>query len=250
MHKNIAVVLVGCSIFWSAIVSAGQMGRYGQSEGWPLVVTLSGGPAWLHGEKRQTLWLSPEIVKTYTVKDNDNTLWAAELFLGYNGQLSSMIQGQLGLAIAGISSATLKGDIWDDAEPLFDNFTYSYKVRHAHLAVKAKLLADVGYNFLPYVSGSLGFASNRASNFRNDPKIFEAIAMPAFKNKTTSSAAYTAGVGIEMPFSTNWRAGIGYEFTDWGKVKLGLAPGQTTNSLLTSNSLYTQQFQLSLSYLA
>ncbi|KTC86862.1 outer membrane protein [Legionella brunensis] len=233
--------------FFSSSVLAGTMGLE-ENTIWPLVFTLSGGPAWITGQNDQTITVEPDVVKTYTADSDDETVGIAELFIGWNTASSSSIQGQLGLAVVGTSQATLNGSIWEDADPNFDNYYYSYKVRHFHVAAKAKLLGNLGYSFMPYLSGSLGYGYNRATNFSITPKIFQEVPAPAFTDANTSSFTYTAGAGIEWAFSSNWRVGIGYEFADWGKVEFGLAPGQIPGSSYGLNHLYSQQFQLSLSY--
>ncbi|CEK09185.1 outer membrane protein [Legionella hackeliae] len=239
--------VVMLSSLLSSTAFAGTMG-WEDNEVWPLVITLSGGPAWITGLDNQTITVEPDVVKTYTADNNDETLGVVELFVGWNSASSSSVQGQLGLAVVGTSSAALQGSIWEDANPNFDNFYYSFNVRHLHVAAKAKLVGDMGYNFMPYISGSLGYGYNRATNFSITPKIFQEVAAPAYTDSNTSTFTYTAGVGIEYLISSNWRMGLGYEFADWGKIELGLAPNQIAGSSYGINHLYTQQFQLSLSY--
>lgn len=213
------------------------------------VITLSGGPAWVTGKDDQTIFFTPTYINTYTVNNNDNTLGALELFAGWNSASSSSFQGQLGLAIAGTSQATIEGGVWQNVTPALKSFNYSYKVRHMHIAAKAKLLGDFGYTFYPYLSGSLGYGYNRATDFSLSYQQFTVPAVYVFTNSSTSAFTYTAGAGIEVELATNWRIGVGYEFADWGKIELGRAPGQISGSTLGLNHFYTQQFQVSLSYL-
>lgn len=216
----------------------------------PYIVTLSAGPIWENGGQTQTFYVAPFIQKTYTANKLTNTLFDGELFLGIERPLRSNLQGQLGLAVAATSNANLSGDIWDDADPRFNNFTYVYKIQHTHLALKGKLLNDWRYKLKPYVSGSLGVGFNEAYNFNITPTIFAAIPAPNFASKTNIAFTYTLGLGLQRAINTHWRASAGYEFADWGKSQLGVATGQTLSDRFSLNHLYTNGLQLSLSYCA
>ncbi|MDI1351992.1 MAG: hypothetical protein PSV35_04365 [bacterium] len=62
--------------------------------------------------------------KTYAKINKSNVLVDGELFYGWQHGFNSFYQGQLGLAVAGTSNAKLKGDIWEDADPDFNNYVY------------------------------------------------------------------------------------------------------------------------------
>src|SRR5438445_2072890 len=111
------------------------------------VIGLSAGPTWMSGNKTQTLFLEPDIQKTYTADNTTNDFPSAELFLGWQKILSANLKGQsligqLGIAVATAGNAKLQGDIWEDADPNFNNFNYSYKIRHTQVAVKGRLIGD------------------------------------------------------------------------------------------------------------
>ena len=118
------------------------------------VATLSLGPVWESAGNTQTFYLTPNIEKTYSANHSAHALVDGELFLGIHKSLHEKLDGQIGLAVATTGYAPLSGNIWDDADPQFNNYTYSYHVRHTHLALKGKLLADRGYIVTPWVSGS------------------------------------------------------------------------------------------------
>lgn len=214
------------------------------------VATLSGGPAWESAGQKQTLTLAPGIEKTYTADQPTNTLGQAELFLGMQKPLSKLLQGQLGLALGSTGNASLSGDIWDDADSEFNNYTYQYQVKHSDIAVKGKLLGDWGWGFLPWVSASMGVGFNRAHNFTNTPTISEAVASPNFSSNTTTSFTYTLGIGIERALTKHWQIGAGYEFSDWGNSELGSAKGQTKGDGLSLSHLYTNAFLLNLTFVS
>jgi len=217
---------------------------------WSLVNTLSIGPSWQNNGHQQTFYIAPEIEKTYTANSSTNTLADGEFFLGVQKNLPRQLQGQLGLAFGIAGNAKLAGNIWDDANPQFDNYTYAYKVNHMHLALKGKLLADRGYWLMPWISGSLGVGFNHAYSFSNTPTIFEAIPNANFSSNTETAFTYTLGVGVQRILNPHWQAGIGYEYADWGKSQLGRALGQTLNSGLSLNHLYTNGFLINLTHIA
>lgn len=214
------------------------------------IASISAGPAWTSGGKTQTLVLQPEIMKTYTANKPHNVVGNGELFLGIQGIINERFAGQLGLAVAATSSANLFGNIWDDAIPEFDNFDYWYKIRHTHLAVKGKMLGNISGFVMPYLSASLGVAWNYAHRFISVPKIFEAIPTPGFTSRTKTSFTYTLGVGLQSLIGQNWQVGVGYEFADWGKSRLGPVLGQISRYGLRLNHFYTNGLMFNLTYVA
>lgn len=212
------------------------------------VATLAVGPVWESAGNTQTFYLAPEIEKTYTANHSSRALANGEFFLGIQKSLQAQLQGQLGLAVATTGNAVLSGNIWDDADVTFNNYTYNYKIRHTHIALKGKLLADRGYIVTPWISASLGAGFNQSHDFTNTPLISEAIVMPNFANHTITTFTYTLGAGIQRNLNAHWQAGMGYEFADWGQSQLHRAAGQTLNTGLSLSHLYTNGFLLNLTY--
>lgn len=228
-------------------VLAGDMGSVA-SKTW--VASLSAGPAWANQSNNQLLFLTPSIEKYYESSNSTSTLFDGEFFLGIQQTLSQAWQGQLGIAVAATSQADLSGLIWDDADPEFINYQYDYKLQHTHLALKGKLLLDKGFSFLPWVSASVGVGFNRAYSYTNTPLIFEASPNSNFTSNTETSFTYTVGLGVQKVLSNHWQAGIGYEFADWGKNRLGAAYDQTSGAGLSSNNFYTNGLLFNITYTA
>ena len=212
------------------------------------LVTLSAGPAWTNGGETQTFYLQPDNKKTYTADNNTSVIAAGELFFGMQHTLNALFQGQIGLAIATVSNVTFSGTIWDDANPNLNNYTYTYTVQHSHLAVKGKLLMDLGHALSPYISASVGAGYNQARNFIITPSNSGSVAPPGFLSHTQTNLTYTLGIGMQTEITNHWQVGVGYEFANWGKNNLAAAPGQTLGQGLALNHFYTQQMQFSLSY--
>lgn len=246
MNKKIVVIVVCNFLAGSAL--AGTMSSVTQFRDTLWVGSLSAGSVWEHGGNTQTFYLTPEIEKSYVGKRLTKTLLDGEIFLGIQKTLTQAVQSQLGLAVAATSNGALSGVIFDDANPEFDNYTYSYTIQHTHVVLKGKFLFDKGYWFTPWISASLGVGFNNAHSFNNKPIIFEAVKSPNFSSHTTSSLTYTIGAGLQKALNQHWQVGVGYEFLDWGKSQLGRAEQQTINGGLYLNHLYTNAVLLNLTY--
>jgi opacity protein-like surface antigen len=229
---------------------AGTMGSIVAPKDWTWVGTLSAGPVWESAGQAQTFYLTPGIIKTYAASNVTHVLADGEVFVGIQKNLPKMLQGQLGLTVAVTSNAKLSGNIWDDADSTFNNYSYSYQIQHTHIAAKGKLLADRGYWVIPWVSASLGVGFNRAHDFQNTPLTSEAVTMPNFASNTQTRFTYTLGAGVQKVLNQHWQVGAGYEFADWGQSQLRGASGQTLNSGLSLNHLYTNGVLFNLTYLA
>lgn len=249
MKNNSFLWVLSASLFTGSALS-GTMGPVTQKSDWTWVGTISAGPVWASGGSTQTFYLTPEIEKTYVADKSTHALFDGEVFLGLQKLLTQTVQGQLGLAVAATSNASLSGAIWDDADPEFDNYTYRYKIQHTHVAVKGKLLADAGYWLIPWVSGSIGVGFNNAYSFNDTPTLFEALPNPHFASHTQTSFTYTVGAGVQKAINQHWQVGVGYEFADWGKSGLGRASEQTLNHGLALNHLYTNGVLFNFTYLA
>ena len=93
------------------------------------VATLSLGPVWENAGNTQTFYLAPNIEKTYAVNHASHALVDGEIFLGIQKSLREKLDGQIGLAVATTGNASLSGNIWDDAMPQFNNYTYNLNSR-------------------------------------------------------------------------------------------------------------------------
>ncbi|MEO8401745.1 MAG: porin family protein [Gammaproteobacteria bacterium] len=242
-------------IFFGILLSSSVLGESVSTttSSTDLVIGLSIGSSWVSGNQTQTINLQPDIVKTYTAGKINNAIPSFELFIGAQKPLVPRLMthsfiGQLGLSVAETSQAKLTGDIWEDADPNFNNYNYKYKINHSAVSIKGRLIVNDGYIVEPYISGSMGIGINRASGFTITPKISEEVVPPAFKSNTTTTFSYSLGIGLQKLFYKNLQVAVGYEFADWGKSRLSPAAGQTTNQGLTQNHLYAQILQLSLFY--
>lgn len=247
VEMKVAAYLLTASL--TGFAFAGAVNNAHQQSDWAWLGTLSSGPNWGQGGKTQSFYLTPEIDKAYVARLNTRVFVNGEVFIGLQKKLPRFFLGQLGLAVASTSNVPLSGEIWDEGDAVFANYRYTYKIQHAHLAVKGKLLADLGFWVTPWVSASVGVGFNKAYAFNNTTTIFEAVANPNFINNTQSTYTYTIDLGIQKALSERWQVSVGYEFADWGKSSLGRAPEQTLNSGLKLSHLYSNGLVFGLTYL-
>lgn len=229
-------------------VFSGDMGMLESSPQY--VASISAGPVWQSGGTIHVFYLTPTIEKAYVENTGSSTLADGEVFWGIQNRLGRQTFGQFGVAVAATSNTTISGVIWDDTFPEFNNYLFSYKLQHAHVALKGKLLGDWGFFVSPWVSASVGIGFNRSYKFNNTPIIPEAVVNPNFTSSTKGALTYTLGLGIQKPLSTNWQVGVGYEFADWGKSELNRAMTQSLNGGLAQNHLYTNGVLFNITYLA
>ena len=237
--------------WWSPEVTCPTLDKPRSSYPWERVITASIGPAFNNNNgETQTFYLQPDIQKTYAPTPAKNALIYGELLVGLQKQLTDTFISQFGLAIAGGSDANLNGDIWEDADPAFNNYTYSYYINEARITAKGNLLIDPHYYGLrPYVSAGIGVGFNTSHGFTITADIPEEIPAPAFQDNTNTAITYTLGLGVQKAWSDSWYTGIGYEFANWGKSQLAPAIDQTLNQGLSASHIYMNTIQLSLTYI-
>jgi hypothetical protein len=129
---RVAAILAIASILSCTQSVAGPMGPAGLSESqtsWTWVDAISVGPVWESAAQTQTFYLAPNIIKTYTAEHATEALFNGDVFVGIQKELPKALFGQIGLAVAAISNAKLSGNIWDDADSAFNNYSYNYQIR-------------------------------------------------------------------------------------------------------------------------
>jgi opacity protein-like surface antigen len=239
---SIALLTLGSSCYAQHSYAHESNGLQGK------VMTLSLGSSWSHGSS-VTEQLAEEVINTYQADKTNRAFVAGELFAGVENTLSPSWIGQLGVALALAGNASLKGDIWENADPDFNNYTYKYSVARTYVGLKGKLLKETAtYGLMPYLSASLGLSFNYAHGYSSTPKIFEEVANAPFKTNVSAAFSYAVGAGVQKQINSNWSAGVGYEFSDWGRNSLGAAPGQIPANSLVLNHLYNNAVLFNFTY--
>lgn len=217
------------------------------------VVMLSGGPGWSTPGKTQTLTLESDGLNTYNNQSKTQTLGMGELFVGFQKQSPRLpMQSQWGVLVSAAAMARLKGEIWQLADPEFNNMNYSYNINQLRVGLRTKWILDkylITDKIKPYLTGSIGAGFNHSFSFYNYGKISSVVANPNFENKIFTTFNYSAGIGLQKIINQNTQLGLGYEIFDWGKSALAPATGQATNTALSINHLYMQTLLLNVTHL-
>jgi opacity protein-like surface antigen len=240
MKETLAWILM----FFSPLLYAGP-----QYSNFKSLFSLNMGPQWdSPGEIRQ-FTVEQNTSKTYVAISNSQVLMGSEFFLGAEHSITSLLDMQIGLAVAMTSLTSVSGDIWEDADPNFNNYTYAYKVAPLRTTLSAKWLLRVMDYFTPYIGAGVGMSFNRSYNYQITPKIFEEVSSPLYTSNVSASFAYNVGLGLQKQLDSHVQIGFGYVFSDWGQSALGRAPGQTINAPLSLSHLYMNQCVASFTYL-
>lgn len=226
---------------------------------WSSIITVSGGPSWATPGQNQYIYpMSPVYINNfnpnlppnyylYFTHDSPTTILAnGEIFFGLQRAINPQMIGQLGLGVAGVSDAKVTGDV--NLNGLLNVYTYDYKVNHARVELKGKLIGSAFTPVQPYLSGSFGIAFNNAHDYRAlsiNQFLFPA---PWFASNTTYAFAYSVGAGVQKMLNRNWQVGVGYEFADLGKSYLG-GDGVNITKGPRLTHLYNNQLLFSVSYL-
>lgn len=217
----------------------------------PNVYSLSMWVGWpINNQKNQTIYLEPDLVKTYTAAQSAQALAQGEIFAGWQKVLPHELTGEIGIAYGASATERLSGNIWEDADPTFNNFNYDYQLNHQRVMVEGMLMAPAFWkNVSPYIKVGIGAAFNQLGSYSITPLIDEEVAAPPFYSNTTTAFSYMVGAGLHAPIKKNWQIGIGYAFSDWGKSQLKPAAGETLNNTPSLPNFYLNSVVVQLSYI-
>ncbi len=214
-------------------------------------VTLNVGAGWPTTLSGQTIYLEPDLAKAYTEASHTKSFFSGGIFAGLQREVRQGWLGQLGLEYATTTKVSHSGDVWEDADPTFNNYTYGYDITHSRVSIKGLLIANQSAWFArPYASASIGLGFNNSRNFQTQSKLYQEPIEPGFSNHSNTSFAYTLGVGVQSKVVNNCSVGLGYEFSDWGSTHLGSAQGQTINQGIAYSHLYNNAVMFNFSYTA
>lgn len=247
-----------CCLLSNNVLARSSTDDYGSNGGLPYVISASVGPAWTKTNQSQTVYVTPTVQNLYiaqpvshalkfvSVPKGTRTIATGELFLGVHFAVNSVVESQVGLALATSSQAKPSGRLYIGGNP--NPVSYSYKVQNSRVALKVKSIINSGfYDLNPYLSASGGLGFNRASSFMIPPGLVQGP-LTTFADRSNKAFSYTFGVGVQTPLDDNWQMGLGYEWANWGYNRLGFAPGQIQGGGLRLKNLRTQELQITLSY--
>ncbi|HHF7368065.1 TPA: outer membrane protein [Legionella bozemanae] len=129
---------------------------------------------------------------------------------------------------------------------IFDSFSYKYDIQAHQVLFENKLLYNLMYQsltFHPYISGGVGVSSNTAKDYSVNIVPQFSTFSNQFKDETRTSFSYRVGAGVDYEVTNHIRVGVGYRFSDFGKVELGNASidGVPTFNNLSQSHLYTNE---------
>lgn len=181
----------------------------------------------------------------YTPNQSSLTNGIADIFLGIEWRLGSCDQWalQLGLGYDQAASFTVKGSLVQGADvPSEDTFSYQYNVTLRQLLVEGKFLFTVATWYHPYLFGGIGAAFNSASGFSTTVPPFLTFTRN-YASNTNTVFSYAVGFGLDYDIDAVFRIGVGYRFSDFGKVSLGSATIDTTSvsGTLSQSHIYTNE---------
>lgn len=131
-----------------------------------------------------------------------------------------------------------------------DLYHYHYSVLTKQLLIAGKILLTMKEHYHPYFLAGIGAAHNHAYHYTTDvPPLLTFTRL--YQDNTTNSFSYLLRIGIDTDITSNVRLGIGYQFTDYGKIKLGNAEIDTTSvqGTLSQTHFYANELIAQLSYL-
>ena len=215
------------------------------------VITFSPGVAYGDNGSTQTLLLQkfPQHLSNRYVANHDaQSTFLAQLFLGKEFYKKDDIKLNLGVTLGFIHDIKLNGVVEQFALPDFDNFNYQYKIQSLSAMGTLNVRYLITEQRQSYLNGSVGFSNNDAFSYQETPRIYGAVPMMPYGDRSTNSFAYSIGVGFMQYFNPLFSVGLGYQFSDFGQAKLGLSTAQQTANTPTINHIFLHQLLLNLNW--
>ncbi|RUR08610.1 outer membrane protein [Legionella septentrionalis] len=180
----------------------------------------------------------------YTPHQNDYSARYG-VSLGHRFAINSFNNLIIGLGYHQFSPIHVTGTLEQGITPPLYKANYQYNLQLSQLLAEVKLQHE-WHQIYPYVVGGIGCGFNKAKEFStNVPQTLTFT--PTYTNHSDSSLSYMLGLGIDIPFLPNATIGVGYAFSDLGRVGLGdgsirgrRVPNNLTQSHFYTNTLLAQ----------
>ena len=230
------------------------------------VAALFGGASWINGlNHSMSLAGTDDEMFTYRTNGPGSATTFGGGFIGVERALSyHTISVQLGVEYDNVGTTTVKGSslagIQDDTSTLY---LYSYQIATQQIMGAAKLLGTLElpkvmpYHLHPYFSIALGTAVNKASSFTtNTAEVGSVNLTPTFANGSDTQFSYNSGVGVDADITPHFRLGVGYRYSNFGKISLGRGVVSVNqyrayvDSSLRSSNVFANQFLAQLTFIA
>lgn len=242
-------------------------GLAGSGSGWTPVISLFAGAGNIHaGSQSQTSTGDDDELFIYNSPSENKTVGLGGVFIGAQHDLSSQFFIETGLEYNYLSSMNITGSNTTGNDPESDPesataYSYQYKFQTQQLLAVAKLFTQINFlqtphELYPYVSLGLGAAFNTSHDFSSSTQESGSVNLtPGFDSHTDINFSCRLGLGLETNLSDNLRAGLGYEFIDFGKSALGQGEvtmnnySTPTNFNLAGPKTYANELKAQVSYL-
>ncbi|MES2199725.1 MAG: outer membrane beta-barrel protein [Chlamydiota bacterium] len=221
-------------------------GSFWDSDLWHPVLGLESGVAFIsHAGKSKTFPIEDPLTDEFynyspKKKTHDPLIYGG--FLGAEWQGFKHFGIQFDAKYNQSSSFSVHGNLVQGVDAQSeDHYTYKYKIRIRQLLAEGKFQYVLKW-FRPYFLLGLGAGFNVANHFStNVPSSMAFTRM--YKSNSCASFSYAVGAGMDFSLIRYLRLGVGYRFTDLGKVALGSAniDGTSVSGTLSQSHLYSNE---------
>lgn len=146
--------------------------------------------------------------------------------------------------------ADIGGQITQYSLPEFTNYSYRWNISSNIFLVMAKMNLLEWHHLLPYLSGGIGMAFNRASGFKETafanvtPRV-----SPGFGSNTRSQLAYNLGAGMDWQVHPKVIFSLDYEFQELDSVASSAGVSSWAGNKLYSRRYQTNSVMIGVTYL-
>jgi opacity protein-like surface antigen len=208
------------------------------------VVRINVGRNWLKTTVSKTLSSSP-FVHMNTADSSSQPVDMVGLFLGFEHWKTPQLGFQAGLGGYLNDSANVSGSMVRQENGVAQSNHFNYRIQSQRLVLEGRILTSFKYKLHPYVSGSLGIASNQSYSYREST-----LSANLFTDNNRSAFTYGIGGGVEFDLSRHVRLGAGYQYLHLGSFSLNQSDNHITSQTPMLNNPYGHEVLLQFSMIA
>jgi opacity protein-like surface antigen len=191
---------------------------------WHPIVALDGGYAFM-STSTQTTEFAAYSDALFTLRDQANNysqkMWGG--FAGVEWQVKPLWTLQTGVAYYQPVSIVVRGNESQGvigSPETTDFYTYRYTITPQQVLAEAKLLYTFKEKYFPFVLVGMGASFDSVRSYGINYPAFLTF-VPEFSSHNVTAFSYRLGIGLDYATSDDLRVGIGYYFSDFGKVQTG-----------------------------
>lgn len=139
----------------------------------------------------------------------------------FDGSRFGLLGWQLGVSIQQYTGMTGTGNAVQGIPDAFSHFSYSYDIKSFAWMLGNKFFGTFARRYHPYGFIGIGQTRNTTSNYTTTPQDRDTDVPANFASKSTVSMLYQWGIGLDADITADWKVGLGFRYTDLGKVSLG-----------------------------